>query len=67
MNAADFEHFVELPENDDLLFELVEGVVVLYSYQSMRVYSMTDVIESDILPGFTLAVRDIYPKDFEKS
>lgn len=64
----EYEAFISRPENADKIFELIDGEIAekMPSYYSLLdedviTVGMDGVLDGkDVLPGFTLAVKDIF-------
>lgn len=65
LTVQEFDEFVMRPENADRLFEYIGGkiVVVFAPGSPARTLGINDTLDGGaVLPGFTLAVKAIFPE-----
>ena len=61
VTTAEFETFLQRPENQERLFELIHYVEVYQPDREMEVMLGNDLLDGgDILPGFTMSVTDVF-------
>ena len=61
VTTEEFETFLQRPENQERLFELIHYVEVYQPDREMEVMLGNDLLDGgDILPGFTMSVTDVF-------